>query len=28
MVGRWTLIFEQRKGGWVVVHEHVSVPVG
>ena len=25
--GRWTLIREQRKGGWVVVHEHVSVPL-
>ena len=24
--GRWTLILEQRKSGWVVVHEHVSVP--
>lgn len=26
--GRWTLILERRKGGWVVVHEHVSVPLG
>ena len=26
--GRWTLILEQRKGGWKVVHEHVSVPLG
>ena len=26
--GRWTLMLEQRKGGrWVVVHEHVSVPL-
>ena len=25
--GRWTLVLEQRKGGWVVVHEHVSVPL-
>lgn len=24
--GRWTLILERRKAGWVVVHEHVSVP--
>ena len=26
--GRWTLILEERKNGWVVVHEHVSVPLG
>jgi ketosteroid isomerase-like protein len=26
--GRWTMILEQRKAGWVVVHEHVSVPLG
>ena len=26
--GRWTLVLEQRKSGWVVVHEHVSVPLG
>ena len=26
--GRWTLIFEQRKAGWLVIHEHVSVPLG
>jgi ketosteroid isomerase-like protein len=26
--GRWTMILEQRKPGWVVVHEHVSVPLG
>jgi ketosteroid isomerase-like protein len=25
--GRWTMILEQRKGGWKVVHEHVSVPL-
>lgn len=25
--GRWTLILEQRKGAWVVVHEHASVPL-
>jgi len=25
--GRWTLILEQRRAGWVVVHEHVSVPL-
>ena len=26
--GRWTLVLEQRKSGWLVVHEHVSVPLG
>jgi ketosteroid isomerase-like protein len=26
--GRWTLLLEQRKSRWVVVHEHVSVPLG
>jgi len=26
--GRWTLLLEQRKSQWVVVHEHVSVPLG
>jgi ketosteroid isomerase-like protein len=26
--GRWTLVLEERKRGWVVVHEHVSVPLG
>ncbi|HEV8676313.1 MAG TPA: nuclear transport factor 2 family protein [Methylomirabilota bacterium] len=26
--GRWTLILEQRKGNWTVLHEHVSVPLG
>jgi ketosteroid isomerase-like protein len=24
---RWTMILERRKGQWVVVHEHVSVPL-
>ncbi|PYN82320.1 MAG: hypothetical protein DMD96_06345 [Candidatus Rokuibacteriota bacterium] len=28
LVGRWTLVLEQRKAGWLVVHEHVSVPLG
>jgi ketosteroid isomerase-like protein len=26
MEGRGTDILEKRKGGWVIVHEHVSVP--
>lgn len=26
--GRWTMIFEKRSSGWIVVHEHVSVPLG
>jgi ketosteroid isomerase-like protein len=26
--GRWTLVLEQRKGRWIVLHEHVSVPLG
>ncbi len=25
--GRWTMVFEKRQGKWVVVHEHVSVPL-
>jgi ketosteroid isomerase-like protein len=25
---RWTMVFEKRSKGWVVVHEHVSVPLG
>jgi ketosteroid isomerase-like protein len=25
---RWTMILEKRSKGWVVVHEHVSVPLG
>ena len=24
---RWTMVFEQRQGRWVVVHEHVSAPL-
>jgi ketosteroid isomerase-like protein len=23
---RWTMVFEQQGGNWVIVHEHVSVP--
>ena len=26
--GRWTMILEKRANGWIVVHEHVSVPLG
>ncbi len=26
--GRWTMVLEQRKAGWTIVHEHVSVPLG
>jgi ketosteroid isomerase-like protein len=26
--GRWTMVLEKRAGGWIVVHEHVSVPLG
>jgi len=26
--GRWTMILEKRAGGWIVVHEHVSAPLG
>lgn len=26
--GRWTMVFEKRSKGWIVVHEHVSVPLG
>ena len=26
--GRWTMVLERRAGGWIVVHEHVSVPLG
>ena len=26
--GRWTMVLEKRTGGWIVVHEHVSVPLG
>ncbi len=25
--GRWTMVFERRQGKWLVVHEHVSVPL-
>jgi ketosteroid isomerase-like protein len=25
---RWTMVLEKRSKGWVVVHEHVSVPLG
>lgn len=26
--GRWTMVLEKRVHGWIVVHEHVSVPLG
>jgi len=26
--GRWTMILEKRTKGWIVVHEHVSAPLG
>lgn len=26
--GRWTMILEKRGKGWIVVHEHVSAPLG
>ena len=26
--GRWTMVLEKRSHGWIVVHEHVSVPLG
>ena len=25
--GRWTMVLEKRPQGWIVVHEHVSVPL-
>jgi ketosteroid isomerase-like protein len=25
---RWTMVLEKRSKGWVVVHEHVSAPLG
>jgi ketosteroid isomerase-like protein len=25
---RWTMVFEKRAKGWIVVHEHVSAPLG
>jgi ketosteroid isomerase-like protein len=26
--GRWTVLFEKRGEQWLIIHEHVSVPVG
>ena len=26
--GRWTIVLEKRASGWIVVHEHVSAPLG
>ena len=26
--GRWTMVLEKRAKGWIVVHEHASVPLG
>ena len=26
--GRWTMVLERRAKGWVVVHEHLSAPLG
>jgi ketosteroid isomerase-like protein len=26
--GRWTMVLEKRSKNWIVVHEHVSVPLG
>jgi ketosteroid isomerase-like protein len=26
--GRWTMVLEKRSQSWIVVHEHVSVPLG
>jgi ketosteroid isomerase-like protein len=25
--GRWTMVLEKRPAGWIVVHEHLSVPL-
>jgi ketosteroid isomerase-like protein len=25
---RWTMVLEKRSNGWIVVHEHVSAPLG
>ena len=25
---RWTMVLEKRSSGWIVVHEHVSTPLG
>ncbi len=27
MDGRWTMVLEKRVKGWIVVHEHVSLPL-
>jgi ketosteroid isomerase-like protein len=27
MDGRWTVLWEKRGGDWLIVHEHVSVPL-
>jgi ketosteroid isomerase-like protein len=24
--GRWTVLFEKRRGKWLIIHEHVSLP--
>jgi len=24
---RWTVVFEKQGGKWLIVHEHVSMPV-
>ena len=26
--GRWSMVLEKRPQGWIVVHEHVSAPLG
>jgi ketosteroid isomerase-like protein len=26
--GRWTMVLEKRAHGWIIVHEHVSAPLG
>lgn len=26
--GRWTMVLEKQADGWIVVHEHVSAPLG
>ena len=25
---RWTVVFENQDGKWLIVHEHVSAPLG
>lgn len=25
---RWTVVFEKQGGKWVIIHEHVSMPIG